>query len=116
MKRSLSLCFAIALSVISARAGVFDFIKKTVGDTNTGSTTSPSLAGFSQDQVADALKQALAKGVSTAITNLGQSGGFLNNPKVKIPMPEKLQAVLLKARRIVFPASPERYAQVAVPD
>src|SRR4051812_42867182 len=85
MKRSLSVLVVIVLSLATTRAGVFDFIKKTVGDTNSSSTSSPSLAGFSQDQLADALKQALGKGVSTAITNLGQSGGFLNNPKVKIP-------------------------------
>lgn len=46
-----------------------------------------------------------------AASSLDANGYF-----VKAAMPEKLQAVLIKARRIVFPASPERYAQVAVPN
>ena len=46
-----------------------------------------------------------------AASSLDANGYF-----VKAPMPDKLQAVLLKARRIVFPASPERYALVAIPE
>jgi DNA-binding NarL/FixJ family response regulator len=34
---------------------------------------------------------------------------------IKPVMPDKLQTAILKARRIVFPAVPARYAEVAVP-
>ncbi|MGC1440183.1 MAG: DUF4197 domain-containing protein [Burkholderiaceae bacterium] len=38
-----------------------------------------------------ALKLALEKGAGSAIANLGQAGGFLNNPKVRIPLPDTLK-------------------------
>ena len=81
----------VALAFASAsQAALFDFLKP---KTNTTSTATPTLAGLSQDQVTDGLKQALSKGVQSAVTNLARPGGFLDNPKVKIPMPEKLATV-----------------------
>jgi len=50
-----------------------------------------TLAGLSQDQMAQGLKDALGKGLQQAIARLGHDGGFLTNVSVKIPMPEKLQ-------------------------
>ena len=121
MKRILLSLLIVTLSVAGARAGVFDFLKKTASDGTTSS--SPSLAGFSQDQVADALKQALGKGVQTAVTNLSQPSGFLNNPKVKIPMPEKLQTVEKSLRAMKqdkyadeFVATMNHAAEAAVPE
>jgi hypothetical protein len=52
-----------------------------------------TLAGLSQDQMVQGLKDALAKGLQQAIAGLGHDGGFLTNLTVKIPMPEKLQKV-----------------------
>jgi hypothetical protein len=51
------------------------------------------LAGLSEDQMVQGLKDALAKGLQQAIAALGHDGGFLTNMNVKIPMPEKLQTV-----------------------
>lgn len=39
------------------------------------------------------LKQALTDGSAAAIAQLGKDNGFLNNPKVKIPLPPTLQRV-----------------------
>jgi hypothetical protein len=39
------------------------------------------------------LKAALDRGALAAISQLGQSGGFLNNPKVKIPLPSALETL-----------------------
>lgn len=50
-----------------------------------------TLAGLSQDQMVQGLKDALARGLQQAIAGLGHDGGFLTNLNVKIPMPEKLQ-------------------------
>ncbi|MEA3106465.1 MAG: hypothetical protein QOI88_1070 [Gammaproteobacteria bacterium] len=36
------------------------------------------------------LKKALGQGINVAVAKLGTPGGFLNNPKVKIPLPPKL--------------------------
>jgi hypothetical protein len=55
--------------------------------------TQTMLAGLSQDQMVQGLKDALAKGLQQAIAGLGHEGGFLTNLNVKIPMPEKLQTV-----------------------
>jgi len=104
----------------AAHGALFDFLKP---KTNTTSTGTPLLAGLSQDQVAEGLKQALGKGVQSAITNLAQPGGFLDNPKVKIPMPEKLQTVekplrAMKQYRYAdeFVTTMNRAAETAVPE
>ncbi len=39
------------------------------------------------------LEQALVKGVERVVGMLGAKGGYLNNPKVKIPMPGQLSSV-----------------------
>src|SRR6185503_12707170 len=118
MKRILLLL--LAGTAITVQAALLDILKKKPADTNAGAA---SLAGFSQDQVADALKQALAKGVQTAVANLGQTNGFLSNPKVRIPMPEKLQAVEKSLRAMKqdkyadeFVATMNHAAEAAVPE
>jgi hypothetical protein len=66
----------------------------TVGGTVTNAAASTlALADLPSDQLTRGLKEALAKGLQQAIAQLGQEGGFLTNLNVKIPMPEKLQAL-----------------------
>jgi hypothetical protein len=53
-------------------------------------------SGLAQGQISNAdaasgLRGALTQGASAAISKLGVDGGFLNNPKVKIPLPQVLQ-------------------------
>jgi hypothetical protein len=81
------------------------------------------LAGLSQDQMVQGLKDALAKGLQRAIANLGHDGGFLTNLNVKIPMPEKLQTVekalrAMKQEKLAddFVATMNHAAEVAVPE
>lgn len=59
-----------------------------------------SIAGsvVSSADIADAdivrgLKEALGKGTTSAIKELGRGGGYLNNPRVKIPMPPPLRPI-----------------------
>jgi len=52
-----------------------------------------SLADISGQDASGGLKEALAQGAGKAVGLLGQSDGFLKNPKVKIPLPESLQKV-----------------------
>jgi hypothetical protein len=118
--KSLVLGVALFLGLSTARADLFDLFKKKPTATNANPA---ALAGFSQDQVADALKQALGKGVSSAITNLGKPGGFLDNPKVRIPMPEKLATVEKGLRSLKqdkyadeFVATMNHAAEAAVPE
>lgn len=48
------------------------------------------LAGLSDREASGGLKEALTQGAGRAVELLGRDGGFLNNPKVKIPLPDAL--------------------------
>lgn len=48
---------------------------------------------LSGEEAANGLKQALTQGVNAAVDKLGVPNGFLENPKVKIPLPGALQKV-----------------------
>ena len=43
------------------------------------------------NDIASGLKEALTKGVGSAVKLLGRDNGFLANPRVKIPLPKSLQ-------------------------
>lgn len=49
------------------------------------------IEALSDDDAADGVKQALTQGVHAAVDRLGVANGFLDNPKVKIPLPGTLQ-------------------------
>ena len=51
------------------------------------------LSSISNTEAASGLKQALTDGSAAAVASLGVQNGFLNNPKVKIPLPPALQRV-----------------------
>lgn len=113
--KALLLLVLVAATNCSA-AGFLDLFKSKPADTNA------SLAVLSQGQVTDALKQALANGLQAAVTNLGRTNGFLLNPKVKIPIPEKLSLVEKSARGLKqdkyadeFVATLNHAAESAVP-
>jgi len=112
---------AVLVAAHSAPAALLDFLKPKTN--TTGAASSSILPGLSQDQVAEGLKQALGKGVASAITNLSKPDGFLANPKVKIPMPEKLQVVEKSLRSLKqdkyadeFVTTMNRAAEAAVPE
>lgn len=48
---------------------------------------------LSDEDAIDGLKQALAQGVNAAVDKLAVTNGFLENPKVRIPLPGALQKV-----------------------
>ena len=58
-----------------------------------GSAGCPVGANVSSDQAAGGLKEALARGVSTAVVSTGRPGGYFENAAIKIVMPPKLQRV-----------------------
>jgi hypothetical protein len=51
---------------------------------------SAALQALSSQDAAGGLKAALSKGIGTAVTQLGAKNGFLNDPKVAIPLPPAL--------------------------
>jgi hypothetical protein len=50
-------------------------------------------AGLSEDSIISGLKEALQIGVGKAIDYSSKADGYLGNPQIKIPMPEKIQNV-----------------------
>lgn len=57
------------------------------------SASGAALEGVSNTEASSGLKQALADGSAAAVAKLGVENGFLNNPKVKIPLPPALKKV-----------------------
>ena len=79
---------------------------------NTTPSTTPS----------DGLREALRVGTGRAVDSVGRLDGYLGNPEIKIPVPEKLQTVeqalrLIGAGRVVdeFTISMNRAAEAAAP-
>jgi hypothetical protein len=58
-----------------------------------GSALALGLADLTNQDAARGIKGALGQGVGSAIGKLGVPGGFLENPKVKIPLPPALDEV-----------------------
>lgn len=72
--------------------------------------------------IVSGLKEALIKGSQSAISTLGKENGFFAHPKLRIPMPEKLQTVEATLRKLKqdkiaddFVLSMNRAAENAVP-
>lgn len=81
-----------------------------------------AVSALSNSDVVAGLKEALIQGSKTAIDSLGKEDGFLGNPAVKIPLPEKLQSLETGLRAIgqgavadSFITSMNRAAEQAVP-
>ena len=79
-------------------------------------------SALSNEDMIGGLKQALEKGVGYAVDNLGQVDGFMGNPKVKIPMPDKLEKLEKLLRKLgqdeyadQFVETMNRAAEKAVP-
>ncbi len=55
-----------------------------------GNAIAANLSSFSNQQTITAFKDALQQSANNAVGLLGQQGGFLNNPQVRIPLPGPL--------------------------
>jgi Protein of unknown function (DUF4197) len=122
-------CLQIFLAVIfmlfslNVYAGWRDFLDVFDKDEESVESTKDVLAGLSENDIVNGLKQALSKGTRSAVAMLGQEDGFLANPQVKIPMPESLKKVEKGLRKIGkdkladnFIETMNRAAEKAVPE
>jgi hypothetical protein len=78
---------------------------------------------ISNTEASSGLKQALTDGSAAAVAKLGAQGGFLDNPKVKIPLPpalQKIEAALrytgMKKQADELVVAMNRAAEAAVPE
>jgi Protein of unknown function (DUF4197) len=77
-----------------AHAGLSDYLGKIKGAIGENAPAGSTAAGsLSNDDMVAGLKEALGKGTQYAVTTLGKDGGFLDNAKVRIPMPGSLAKV-----------------------
>jgi uncharacterized protein DUF4197 len=108
--------------VVSAHAAWDDFFDVFKEKSSEVLGTSELNSGLSNDEIVSGLKEALIKGSQSAVNLLGKENGFLNHPQLKIPMPEKLQAVESGLRKLgqdkiadQFVLSMNRAAEEATP-
>lgn len=122
-----TLLASCVLLASSSQAG-FQDLMKSAGGLLDGGASLPGLGGATQAsalssaQIDAGLKEALSVGADRAIALLGASGGFLNDPAVRIPMPGMLEKVADTARRFgqgqyvdQFEQTVNRAAERAVP-
>lgn len=108
----------------SACAGWSDYLDKLGGAiTGPDAADNSALSSLTDQEMIAGLKQALQEGTRFAVDNLGKQGGFLDNAKVRIPMPDSLSWVEKSLRTLHqdqladdFVASMNHAAEQAVPE
>lgn len=106
-------------------AGWQDYLDKAreVADTALGSSSNQgaSLGDLTQEEIAGGLKEALGKGVERAVRSLGSVDGYLENARVRIPLPRQLDAIKAGLKQVGqeelandFEISMNRAAETAV--
>ncbi|MEL0082850.1 MAG: DUF4197 domain-containing protein [Gammaproteobacteria bacterium] len=126
IKKATTIQAALLLIAVnsSAQAGWQDFLQGTI-DQLSGNEEATQVASslLSNSEITAGLKEALARGVETAINSLGQTGGFMDDSRVKIPLPGSLQLVERTARNLgqgqyadQFVATMNQAAEQAVPE
>ena len=97
MNRRQALGLIVAGSLFASRSANADFASdmlKRLEGLGSGGSQSPSVASdLTRDEMDQGIREALAKGVQTAVRQLGRQGGFLNDPQVRIPLPGHLQKI-----------------------
>ncbi len=123
--RALSAGLLLLSLCTPALAGLSDFLDIFTGSApDEHAASEPASATVpSNDEMVDALREALNKGTRYAVDNLGREGGFLDNAKVRIPMPSSLEWVektlrTLRQDRLAdeFIVSMNHAAERAVPE
>jgi hypothetical protein len=83
-------------------------LNQTLGDVNKtlgGGTSTP----LTSAEVADGLKEALIKGISTGSDLASQLDGYFKNPEIKIPFPPDVKKVEDKLRQIGFGSEVDKF-------
>lgn len=119
-----SLFAAMLLAAAGSHAGFSDLLDTLKGSVAGKSGAGTTAAGtLSNDEMVSGLKEALGQGTQYAVKQLGKEGGYLDNARVRIPMPKSLAWVekslrTLRQDRLAdeFVASMNHAAEQAVPE
>jgi hypothetical protein len=96
------ICLMLAVYATQAHSGFQDFLK--------GAMKSLGLEqGLTEGEIVDGLKEALEIGTSKAVTLVSKKNGYLNNPKINIPLPEKVQKAESFLRNIGFGSKVDKF-------
>jgi hypothetical protein len=87
---SLAVLAFVFLTTPWGAAGWLDKAKEAVEGLQT-QPTSGLASGLSSDEIAGGLREALRMGAEKAASRASAVGGFLDNPKIRIPLPDQLQ-------------------------
>lgn len=133
MKKSYLIASILTASMasVTAHAGWADALKeavqdeelqKKVLDTATGSTSSGKVTNLNTETLIKGLKEALEVGSKRAIEEISQPGGYLDNKKIRIPLPDGIDKVASLLRKYglekqvdQFEESMNRAAEKAAP-
>jgi hypothetical protein len=83
-------------------------INQTIGDVNKTLGGTPGQP-LTTAEVADGLKEALIKGISTGSDLVSQLDGYFKNPEIKIPFPPEVKKVEDKLRQIGFGGEVDKF-------
>jgi hypothetical protein len=75
-------------------------INQTLGDVNKALGSGTTTPALTSDQVAEGLREALVKGISTGSDLVSQVDGYFKNPEIKIPFPPEVKKVEDKMRQL----------------
>jgi len=96
-KHLLVLAFFLLL-VNQAPASIWDLLRNPEIDPPAAPATPAATFSLSTEEVTKGLLEALAVGAKRAVALASAEGGFLNDPRLHIPLPPNLQAVADKLR------------------
>lgn len=101
--KSLLCTLILTASALTSRAGFFDKLESALATTNPPAATSTALAAsgpsaatlasLTPEELTSSVKELLTSGMSSALSSLGQPGGFATNSAAAIPLPGKLQVM-----------------------
>lgn len=109
MNKKISIILALFLSSNLAYANWQDLagsvLKSVTENKSTNTTSTSNSSTLSNSTISSGLKEALKKGVQTAVETLGKKNGYYDNSLVKIPLPDNLD----KIKSVVAKAGGEKY-------
>ena len=122
--KTLSLVAGVATLLITgnAQAGFGDMLKQSADQFLGGDKGTMAANALPESEITAGLKEALSVGAKRAVDYLGSPGGFLDDPQVRIPLPQSLDTVASVLRNVgqgalvdEFEQTVNRAAEAAIP-